>query len=246
MQLQKLQKVDSTNHFLSNLISEQGVSAENIIIWAEEQTAGRGQQGNSWHSQTGKNLTFSFFLVPEFLEAVQQFYLSKIVALAVCDLLGKITSHVKIKWPNDIYVKDKKIGGILIENTLKGNNLWYSIIGIGLNINQQTFPDDLPNPVSLWQVTKQEYNREELLRQYFVLFQKWYKKLVQNEKELINTAYIQQLYGYQQKRHFRRGGTILKGIITGVSESGHLLVKSENKNHRFNFKEVELINYIID
>lgn len=129
------------------------------------QTAGRGQRGNSWESEDGANLLFSFVLYPDFLEARKQFYLSQITALALQEVLSQYTDGIRIKWPNDIYWKDKKICGTLIENDLTGIHISRSISGTGVNLNQERFVSDAPNPVSLFQITGQRYDRKEILHQ---------------------------------------------------------------------------------
>lgn len=130
---------------------------------AREQTAGRGQRGNSWEAEPGKNITLSLILRPEQLPAMRQFELSEAVALAVADTVESLgIGHVAVKWPNDIYVGDRKIAGILIENTLSGNLISRSIVGIGLNVNQREFHSDAPNPVSALQLTGREHNVEDL------------------------------------------------------------------------------------
>ena len=157
-----LDETQSTNSYLNNFCLEQEVS-ELTTVWANFQTAGRGQRGNSLESEPNANLLFSFVLHPSFIEARQQFHISQIVALSIQEALSQYTDDITIKWPNDIYWKNKKIAGILIENDLCGHHISRSIAGIGLNINQQKFISDAPNPVSLYQIIGQTFNRRELL-----------------------------------------------------------------------------------
>lgn len=124
-----------------------------VCIRAYRQTGGRGQRGNSWESAPGKNLTISILTVPEGLRPAQQFSISEAVALGVCDLLAHYDIDARVKWPNDIYVGHEKIAGILIEHSLMGMGFQYTVAGIGLNVNQQTFLSDAPNPVSMAQIT---------------------------------------------------------------------------------------------
>ena len=134
--LEKIEDVTSTNDYLSQLCKN-NETKEFYTVWAERQTAGRGQRGNSWESEPGKNLTFSIVLYPTVLKARQQFYLSMLVSTAVVYALNNYTKGFSVKWPNDIYWNDKKIAGILIENELEGNYVMQSIVGIGLNVNQE-------------------------------------------------------------------------------------------------------------
>jgi biotin-(acetyl-CoA carboxylase) ligase len=143
-----LDETASTNQYLSQLCNQlQESVAELTTVTAEFQTAGKGQRGNTWEAEEGKNLLFSFVLYPSFLEARRQFILSQIVSLAIKEELSRWSDEITIKWPNDIYWKDKKICGILIENDLSGHHIRRSIAGIGININQEVFNSDAPNPV---------------------------------------------------------------------------------------------------
>lgn len=151
----------STNSLLASLCDSLPHGA---VVAARTQTAGRGQRGNSWESEPNANLTFSMLLRPHAIAAAAQFELSMIVALAICDALTAASGlQFSVKWPNDIYIGDKKICGILIENSLKGSRIGRSIVGIGINVNQQTFFSDAPNPVSLSQLTLRQYNLDTLL-----------------------------------------------------------------------------------
>ena len=152
----RLDNVDSTNTYLSGIASN---SPHGTCVLADRQSAGRGQRGNTWESEPGKNLTFSVLLRPDGLHASQQFRISQAVSLAITDTLDGFLPEgieAKVKWPNDIYVGNRKICGILIENTLCGAAIQHSIIGIGLNINQRDFLSDAPNPVSLYQLTRKD------------------------------------------------------------------------------------------
>lgn len=134
-----------------------------LALMARTQTAGRGQRGNSWEAEPGKNITLSLMLRPEATEAARQFEISEAVALGVADTVESLgIDGVSVKWPNDIYVGDRKIAGILIENTLSGTIISRSIAGIGLNVNQREFRSDAPNPVSAWQLTGREFDIEEV------------------------------------------------------------------------------------
>lgn len=174
-----LPETDSTNNYLTQLCNEQQSAVrEFTTVIAERQTAGKGQRGNSWESEDCRNITFSFVLYPTFIEARRQFILSQIVSLSIKEELDEWTKGISIKWPNDIYWNEKKICGILIENDLSGHHIGRSISGIGVNINQETFRSDAPNPVSLKQITGQEHERYLILanimrrlKEYYILLQ---------------------------------------------------------------------------
>ena len=160
--LEKVKETTSTNDYLAQLCTE-SKAKEFYTVMADSQTHGKGQRGNTWEAESGKNLLFSIVLYPTALEAKKQFCLSMLAALACHEALGNYTEGFTIKWPNDIYWKDKKIGGILIENELEGKYIMQSIIGIGLNVNQEAFYSDAPNPVSLKQIIGAEIDIQELM-----------------------------------------------------------------------------------
>lgn len=153
--------LDSTSNELRRMGRE---ASHGTVVTCREQTAGRGQRGNSWEAEPGMNLTFSILLEPPELEATEQFWLSQAVAVAVAVVLNKVTGEeIMVKWPNDIYWNDRKLGGILIENSLSGTAIDRSIAGIGINVNQRVFMSDAPNPVSLNNITGQEYDTAAIL-----------------------------------------------------------------------------------
>ena len=154
--------LESTNSFLKQIIHSKEVK-NGTIVSTKHQTTGRGQRNNVWESERNKNILMSFVFFPNNIPAENQFIISKAVSLSILDLLLKYKKNVKIKWPNDIYIDDKKIAGILIENSLRGSEISNSIIGIGLNINQTFFSNKLPNPTSLKLETNKNYKTEEIL-----------------------------------------------------------------------------------
>lgn len=159
MEVIKIGEVDSTNSYLER----EGVKLKApVMVIAERQSSGRGQRGNYWESASGKNLTFSILFCPESFRAVEQFSISEATSLAVVDFLKLHGAEAKVKWPNDIYVGDRKICGILIQHSLMGSNISQSILGVGININQTEFVSDAPNPVSLRQLTGETYILESL------------------------------------------------------------------------------------
>ena len=170
-----LERVDSTNDEARRHISE----IDNLsVVSALEQTKGRGQRGNRWSSQPGENLTFSLVVKDFRIKANEQSAISQATALSLVDLLSRHEIKARIKWPNDIYAGDEKICGILIENSLKGSEIDWSIIGIGLNVNQTAFPEDLPNPTSMKLCTgnSNPYNTREILEEFMGIFTGYYRE----------------------------------------------------------------------
>jgi BirA family transcriptional regulator, biotin operon repressor / biotin---[acetyl-CoA-carboxylase] ligase len=168
-----INETNSTNNYLQSLCSKQKMEELTVVV-ADFQTSGRGQRGNSWESDPGKNLLFSTVIFPEFLEARRQFLISQVISLAIKEELDTYTTDISIKWPNDIYWKEKKICGMLIENDLMGRNISQSIAGIGININQEIFHSSAPNPVSLVQITGKEHDLFEILKNIMLRIQSYY------------------------------------------------------------------------
>ncbi|MDE6018505.1 MAG: biotin--[acetyl-CoA-carboxylase] ligase [Muribaculaceae bacterium] len=159
MRLIHLDEVDSTNAYIMREVANLDAP---VMVLAHTQTAGQGQRGNSWEAEPGKNLTFSIFYRPSELPPMAQFSMSEAVALAVVDFLREYGIQAKVKWPNDIYVGDRKICGILIRHSIMGTVVSFSVIGVGINVNQTEFASDAPNPVSMWQITGEEYDLASL------------------------------------------------------------------------------------
>lgn len=155
MEIIRLEEVDSTNAYIMRNIANLEAP---VMVTAYRQTAGQGQRGNSWESEPGKNLTFSIFYRPMHLPPMDQFSMSEAVALGVVKFLRNHGINAKVKWPNDIYVDDKKICGILIRHSILGETISYSVIGVGINVNQSEFLSDAPNPVSMKQITRKSYD----------------------------------------------------------------------------------------
>lgn len=238
-----LKEVDSTNTFLKNILSNSKPLPEGTVIMAESQYAGRGQQQNKWNSEPGKNLTFSLLLNPVFLSPLNQFYLTRVISLGVAEALqAAAQSRISIKWPNDIYYNDRKLGGILIENILQGSQIKHAVAGIGLNINQEQFPDWVPNPVSLKQILHKDYDLRLLLSDICSRIEGWYLRLKAGQLDEIKTAYLNALYWYREVKNFRAGKVVFTGEVTGITEHGRLQVQQADGLHEYNFKEIEFLN----
>lgn len=234
----KLDKTGSTNDYAVVLLSKEDVS-DGTIIWAVEQTKGKGEGDNKWESEAGKNLTVSIIFKPSFLLPGNQFYLLQIVALGVYDYLKIFLDDVFIKWPNDLYVGGNKIAGILIENSIIGEKLNYSIAGIGININQTKFPSSLENPISLKISTNIHYKLEESLDLLNLHVRKNYQLLKEGKFEEINRRYQSVLYKLGKLSTFYVQEKRIRGKITGVADTGELLLELESGELRtFGFKDL--------
>lgn len=238
-----LKRVDSTNNYLKKELTNSTPLPEGTVILAEEQFAGRGQVNNTWNSEPGKNLTFSLLLSPTFLSPDKQFLLNQSICIAINDALFEIIGEdVKIKWPNDIYFKDDKMGGILIENVLRGNVWKYAVIGIGLNINQISFPDNIKNVTSLKKILHQDYDINALLNDLCKSIEQRYLQLRAGKFNLIEELYLKSLYKLNESYRFRADGDEVDGIITGIGKNGFLEVLVNGKLRKYNFKEIAFVH----
>lgn len=231
-----IEETDSTNQWVKAHLDELRQEGRPLCVTTDYQTAGRGCGTNRWESERGKNLLFSLLVSPNGIRANKQFRISMAISLAICKALGQHLGYLAIKWPNDIYWRDGKIGGILIENTLQGNSVRDSIIGVGLNVNQREFRSNAPNPVSMWQISEQETDRDALLRDILTTFEDF---LGRYNKE----SYTAMLY---RRRGFfpyaDKDGAFMAEIVD-VEDDGHLLLMDDNgRERRYAFKEVTFIN----
>lgn len=235
-----LAEVNSTNTYLKGMILGFENEIEGLIVVAKNQTKGRGQQNNSWESETRKNLTFSLYLKPNLL-VQNQFIISKVISLGIIDFLKDLgLDNLKIKWPNDIYCGNRKIAGILIENTLKGNKIYNSVVGIGLNINQHEF--NIGNdPTSVIKELGVEQDLDRLLNQLLFFIEKRYISLKSGKEKIINANYLNFLYGINEILMFKIDNEILKGEIKGVNAIGKLQLKINQSVREFDLKEIEFL-----
>lgn len=230
----------STNTFLHEMMRQDKLP-EGFLLYTDFQTAGKGQPGNTWESENGKNLLFSMLLYPHSIKVYEQFILSEITGLAIRKVLEKYTDDICIKWPNDIYWKDKKIAGILIENSLFRDRIDTCIIGIGLNVNQEVFISNAPNPVSLRQITGNDINREILLMK----IQAELLNIYQNySPEFIHQEYLNNLY---RRNGFHRyaettANTVFDAEIEDVLPDGRLILRTQaGETRTFYFKEIQFV-----
>lgn len=237
----ELSEIDSTNSWIHDKFSGDEIKSGTVARSAF-QSAGRGQRGNSWLSEAGANLLFSFLYKPNKLHATNQFLLSQTTSLAIVDWLTAYTHNACIKWPNDIYVGEKKIAGMLIENILIGHFIQASVIGIGININQTDFSSDLPNPTSLTLETNQHFDINEALLELLDCMDKQLFQLENNEIEQINTNYKQRLLRFMQPGLFMSNCKQFSAMVTDVLPSGEIVLQhTDGSTHEYGFKEVSHI-----
>ncbi len=238
----RLNEVDSTQDELRTRVMSDPIQ-EGTVVTARKQGKGRGLGENVWESEEGANLLMSLLWKPVFLHVSQQFLLTKVVSLAVADLMQSIIqqSDIRIKWPNDVYVGDRKIAGILIENSIIGEQFQYCLIGIGININQTAFSKTLPNPVSLSQLKGNELSIDHCLQ---LLCEFLDQKLLQlkNDIRSLNTDYLNRLYRFNTTAPFLIDKKQIEARITGVSPFGMLqLAMPDGKTAEFDMKQIKFI-----
>ncbi len=234
-------RLSSTNIFAASLIAG-GNIAEPFWIRTDNQYAGRGQGTHTWKTEPGKNLTGSLVVFPEGLRGAAQFFLSMSFSLAVADFLSLFTDQVKIKWPNDLYVNGRKIGGILIETSIMGENLHHVILGIGININQEIFPSAVPNPVSLKQLSGQTYNLETLEDLFIESFRNRYRYLEAGDRDSIRREYLGKMLRFNQPAQYKAGEEEFTARIVDVNDFGYLILEEDSGIRReFAFQEVEYL-----
>ncbi|PIB36512.1 biotin--[acetyl-CoA-carboxylase] ligase [Reichenbachiella sp. 5M10] len=234
-----LPQCHSTNEIALSLVNN-GHGTEGTTILTDDQTKGKGQRGNLWHSQAGKNLTFSFILQPTFIPLVAQFDLHLMVSLAVYDTLAQILDdRLTIKWPNDLYYNNQKIGGILIENSVRGTQIAHSVVGIGINVNQDTFDPPL-NATSLKIIMEKEHSIDDLAETILLHTEKYYD-LIREPKHTLRQSYEKHLYQIHQLKRYQADGEVFSGEIRGVSPHGQLRIEQQGNYRLFHFKEVSFL-----
>ncbi len=238
-----LTEVNSTNLYLKRLIENGLKIEEGTVVITNYQTKGRGQMGNSWFADPNYNLLFSVLIQPVMVKPMNQFVISRMISVAIQKTLSQYVSGIKIKWPNDIYYGNKKVGGILIENILQGHQIVNSIVGVGLNINQPVFPDYLPNPISLRQICGKELEVEKLLCQILDRLFLLYDVLRDNKEENFEEEYKSHLYQLNERKMYKDDKGVFEGLITDVLLTGHLEVEHLTSGERklYAFKEIEFI-----
>jgi len=235
----RLESVGSTNDYVREHADE--LPSMTAVV-ADSQTAGRGQGDNRWESEAGKNLTFSIIIKPKGVKATRQFIYSKVIALAVADALDEYVDDISVKWPNDIYWRERKISGTLIECSVKNDSLKQVVIGTGVNINQATFSDYPQNPVSLLQILGKETDREEVLAKILENVE-GYEAMVQDQSDdFISNYYGIRLFRCAGFHPYRDAQGEFEAETVGVEDDGHLILKTKTgEERRYAFKEVEFL-----
>jgi BirA family biotin operon repressor/biotin-[acetyl-CoA-carboxylase] ligase len=232
-----LSSVDSTNNYAMGQV-QAGLARHGAAWFAHEQTAGKGQRNKRWLTNPSENILLSVVLQPFTLTASEQFLLSATVALAVNDFYKNYAGdETSIKWPNDLYWRDRKAGGILIENNFRGAEWMFAIAGIGININQTVFDPSLPNPVSLKQITGRQFEVVQLARELCTRLEERFQQLQVSGTEAILKKYESAMYKRGQKVKLRKDGQIFEALIHGVSPAGKLIAGES----QYDFNEVEWV-----
>ena len=238
MRILKLAETTSTNSWLST--NENNLEAP-LMVYSEKQTAGRGQRGASWESEPGKNLTASLLLRLESFQADKQFLISEAIALSIVELLSRHGVLAEIKWPNDIYVGNDKICGILVENVVTGSEITRTIAGFGLNVNQEKFISDAPNPVSMKMLTQTDYEIETLANELSLFIENNLELL--SEPELLHSRFMENLW--RNDSHFypfldKKREELIYARIDSVAPDGILkLITTNGEPRNYAFKEIE-------
>jgi BirA family biotin operon repressor/biotin-[acetyl-CoA-carboxylase] ligase len=233
--------VDSTNNYAAKELLTKSLNEGTVFVAACQQS-GRGQGASSWESSEGMNLTFTIVLYPRNLEVSRQFLISKTIALGIADFLSGQSEGIRIKWPNDIYAGDRKIAGILIETAVMAGKISRAVVGIGLNINQEIFFSDAPNPVSLKNQTGITYDLQQTLQELCFHLDRRYLQMIGFNSFQINQDFERLLYRLGEWAMFRTGGSEFEGMIMGTDAEGQLLIQDRNGKIRgFQFKEVQFL-----
>jgi len=226
-EIKRLKEVGSTNSYLMDWLNREK-PAEGTVAIADYQSAGRGADGSIWESEPGLNLTFSFILYPTFLAPEAQFYLNKVISLGLSDLVSEVLAgrdDIRIKWPNDIYIGNDKVAGTLIQNGVKGSDFEYSVIGIGLNVNQESFQGGAANPVSLQTVSHSAFDLEDLLGQTLAKLENRYNQLIRGGQKEIDHDYLDRLFRIHQSAGYIYKGKSIQAMLTGVNRYGQLILE---------------------
>ncbi|OFX44990.1 MAG: biotin--[acetyl-CoA-carboxylase] ligase [Bacteroidetes bacterium GWA2_30_7] len=226
-QIINIESIDSTMSYVKNNLINSDKN-EGIIVSCISQTDGRGQLNNFWESEAGKNITISFFIKPkDFIDISDQFKISVLVAVSVYDFIKMhVNKNVSIKWPNDVYYENKKIAGILIEHSIELNKLESTLIGIGININQEIFKSDAPNPISLKSITNQTYNLETLIIQLADILNKNMFVLKTNY-QILKDIYLKNLFHKNTFHKYIYKNNNILAKITDINNYGHLILETE-------------------
>jgi BirA family biotin operon repressor/biotin-[acetyl-CoA-carboxylase] ligase len=234
-------RLKSTNLYAARLLIKSRPESP-LWIRTDNQYAGRGQGNHTWVSEPGKNLTGTLVIFPERLMSSDQFSLSMALSVAMADFLGLFTDDITIKWPNDLYAGHKKIGGLLIETAIMGSWIEHAILGIGINVNQKVFPDDITNPVSLACLTGMSFNLGVLEDLLLESFRNRYGMIESGTLDGIRKDYLKKLYRFGEFADYQTDNKTLRAKIIGVTQFGHLILEDERGLRRsFAFQEIKYL-----
>ena len=235
-----LEETTSTNTYLKNYIPAE--EDEMVVAVADYQTTGRGQGTHTWESERGKNLLFSILVRPTWVPVGNQFLLSMAGAIALKDVLDGYTEGIALKWPNDVYWYDKKISGTLIETSVDSKGIKRCVFGIGLNVNQEIFVSDAPNPVSLCQIVGHEVNCDEVLQKIIDAFAGYYELLRRADYMDISGIYLQALYRRKGYWWYEDKDGKFEGALVEVEDDGHLILHDKRGVIRsYAFGEIKFV-----
>ncbi len=229
----------STNDLAVALL-ESGEAIEGLVVVTDKQTKGKGQRGNRWYSEPGKNLTFSLVLMPVFLDATEQFELNMAVSMGVIEAISSYVKGVRIKWPNDfVHSEFGKLGGMLIENQVSNRGIDASVVGLGINVNQKEFP--FPNATSLAHVAGAPIDKEEFFKVLIKGIENYYVFLKKGQRKSIRSSYLENLYLKDEWANFDDGHAF-KGKIRGVTPEGRLMIEKQDGTEKsYSYKEVKFM-----
>ena len=232
---------------MKEIVSKNKVN-EGFSVFSDFQTSGRGQLSNVWHSSTSQNILFSFVVFPKKISVQDIFILNQWISISIIEGLQKVlhqndkSGKLQIKWPNDIFLNQKKIGGILIENSISSNGIEQSIIGIGLNINEIDFSEGLSLATSLKKECNYQWNRIQILNTLCREIEANYTNLLLPFSRINSQNYFNYLLGYKEKRRYRFDEEIREATIINIDPYGRLLLEFEDKKTQlFGMKEVQFI-----
>ncbi|MGE4567908.1 MAG: biotin--[acetyl-CoA-carboxylase] ligase [Bacteroidales bacterium] len=234
-----LRETDSTNSYVGRLLQTE-YPKEGTLYWTARQNAGRGQAGNSWESQPDMNLCFSMIFYPDFIAPAKQFWLSKLLGVALVDFADSLgVEDVSVKWPNDLYAGSRKLGGVLIETVIAGSAMKNAVAGVGINVNQRVFSPGIPNPVSLAEVAGKTFQPANLAPLVQQTIMRRYEQARSGHLAAIDRTYHERLYRRGMVAAFSDGSGRFEGILERVGEDGRLFIKTrEGEERKYWLKEV--------
>ena len=238
----KMDSIPSTNQYAQSMLESQRVN-EGTVVQANYQTGGRGYGTNKWESEAGKNVLISIVLKPSFLQPKKQFFLSQVISLAVAEAVKDTLPRntVKVKWPNDIFCDDKKIAGILIENSIQGTTILHSVVGIGINVNQKNFSSPIKHATSMSIAADKEISLTKVMDILLKKIEYRYLQLKNNHIEDIQKDYMKNLYRVEESCFYVAAGRRFKAKIVGLTAEGKLVLQVDDHHEVFGFKEVGMV-----